>query len=139
METLNLKTYGKWCNFFCYFFAFFSFFSALMELFCLKELRKKNFFYSCMHFLEKQRNVMCNTFKSNWDSDFTGVSSSEAPPYLLLWHFIENKNSKRTLFSRISKMLKTKQAILFKKYFSFFLGKSSSFEKIAQKCVKTLF
>ena len=120
-------------------FSFFSFFSALMELFCLKELRKKNFFYSCMHFLEKQRNVICNAFKSNWDSNFTGVSSSEAPPYLLLWHFIENKNSERTLFSRFSKMLKTKHVIVFKSLFYFFLGKSSSFEKTAQKCVKTLF
>ena len=126
--------YCTFLSLFCTFLSLFSTFGTFSPL-----RIKKYLFYPCMHFLENKDMSCVTRYKSNWDSDFTGVSSSEAPPYLLLWHFIENKNSKRTLFSRISKMLKTKQAILFKKYFSFFLGKSSSFEKVAQKCFKTLF
>ena len=54
------------------------------------------------------------------DWDFTGVSSSEAPPYLLLWHFNENQNQNRQLFLRLLKTLKTKHAIVYKNRFLLF-------------------
>ena len=70
-----------------------------------------------MYILENKDMLCVIRYKSNWDSDFTGVSFSEAPPYLLLWHFIENKNSKKTLFMCVLKMLETKYTIVFEDCF----------------------
>ena len=44
-----------------------------------------------MHFLENKEMSCVTRYNSNWDSNFTGVSSSEAPSNLLLWNFIEIK------------------------------------------------
>ena len=68
-----------------------------------------------MHFLENTEMLYVMRYKSNWDFNFTGVSFSEAPTYLLLWHFTERKKQlNKTLFLRVLKMLKTKHAIVFK-------------------------
>ena len=61
----------------------------------------------------KQRN-----YKSSWYSNFTGVSSSEAPPYLILWHFIGNKNLNKTSF--LCNLKWTKHAIVFKSWYFLF-------------------
>ena len=62
----------------------------------------------------KQRNTMCNALQIQVGLWLHGGSSLEAPPYLLLWHFIENKNWNRTLFLRVLKTLKTKHALVLK-------------------------
>ena len=87
-ETLNFKTFGNRCKFFSQFFALFSLFSSFLELFSIKEYEKITL--ACT-FLENKDMSCVMRYKSNWDSNITGVSSSEAVPYLLLWHFIKNK------------------------------------------------
>ena len=92
-----------------------------------------------MHILENKEMSCVMRYKFNWDPNFMGVSSSEAPPYLLLWHFSENKSSNRTLFSRVLKRQRPNMQQCLKIDFGYFLRKSACFEKIAQKCARTLF
>ena len=92
-------------------------------------------FYPCTFFW-KQRNVMCQALQIQLGLLLQGVSSSEAPPYLLLWHLIENKNSSRTLFLRILKTLKTKHAIVFKSWFLVFPWKISIFTFFCNNALK---
>ena len=123
---MNLKTCGNRCNFFSPFFALFSLFSALLEL--VRLCNKKNLITLAFTFKKtKKYHVLCVKNSSgtsqDWtgqDWDFTGVSSSEAPPYLLLWHFNENQNQNRQLFLRLLKTLKTKHAIVYKNRFLLF-------------------
>ena len=84
---------NRW-NFFSHFLHLSLSFQHFWNFFTLRNFFK-NRVCPYMHFLENKEMSCVTREKCNWDSNFKGVSSSEAPPYLLLWNFIKEEKIQR--------------------------------------------